>query len=63
MLRLEKGQFGFVDPSPARIDATQQLVCEATLRDGQAVWDLNAMTVDRRDPNAPPVKRPGNNVR
>lgn len=44
VLRLEKGRFGFVDPSGGRIDGTQKLLCELTLREGKVVYDLNGMT-------------------
>jgi dihydroorotase len=42
VLRLEKGQFGFMDSAGARRDGTQRLVAEMTLRAGQVVWDVNA---------------------
>jgi dihydroorotase len=44
VLRLEKGNFGFVDQAGGRFDGTQKLLCELTLRDGKAVYDLNGMT-------------------
>ena len=44
MLRLEKGNFGFVDMYGARLNGTQKLTCELTLRDGKVVYDLNGMT-------------------
>lgn len=44
VLRLEKGDFGFVDVYGARLRGTQKLVCELTLRDGRVVYDLNGMT-------------------
>jgi dihydroorotase len=44
VLRLEKGQFGFVDSFGARLRGTQKLVCEMTVRDGFVVWDLNGIT-------------------
>jgi dihydroorotase len=40
-LRLDKGQFGFIDSAGARKDGTQKLTCELTVRAGQVVWDLN----------------------
>jgi dihydroorotase len=46
ILRLEKGQFGFVDVYGARMSGTQRLSCEITLRDGRVVYDLNGMTRD-----------------
>jgi len=44
VLRLERGQFGLVDMNGARMDSTQRLVCELTLRDGRIVYDLNGMS-------------------
>jgi dihydroorotase len=44
VLRVEKGSFGFVDTYGARLQGTQKLTCELTLRDGKAVYDLNGIT-------------------
>ena len=44
VLRLEHGTFGFTDMFGARLDGSQKLVCELTLRDGRVVWDLNGIT-------------------
>jgi dihydroorotase len=44
VLRLEHGQFGFVDSFGARLRGTKRLACELTLRDGKVVWDLNGVT-------------------
>jgi len=44
VLRVEKGNFGFVDILGARMKGTQKLVCEMTLRDGLMVYDLNGIT-------------------
>lgn len=43
VLRLEQGKFGFVDSLGGRMDGSQKLVCELTLRDGRVVWDLNGL--------------------
>lgn len=43
VLRLEKGKFGFVDQLGGRLDGTQKLTCEMTLRDGAVVYDLNGL--------------------
>jgi dihydroorotase len=43
VLRLEKGNFGFVDQLGGRFDGTQKLLSELTLRDGNIVYDLNGM--------------------
>src|SRR3954453_22170538 len=44
VLRLETGEFGFVDSARLRIRGTKKLVAELTLREGRVVWDLNGMT-------------------
>lgn len=44
VLKLEKGNFGFVDMNGARLRGTQKLTCELTLRDGKVVYDLNGLT-------------------
>ena len=41
VLRVEQGRLGFVDSLGGRMDGTQKLVCELTLRHGKVVWDLN----------------------
>ncbi len=46
VLRIEKGNFGFIDSYGARLSGTQKLVCELTVRDGLVVWDLNGLTRD-----------------
>ncbi len=44
VLRLLKGQFGFVDVYGARLRGTQKLVAELTVKDGLVMWDLNGIT-------------------
>jgi len=44
VLRLESGNFGFVDMYGARLKGTRKLTCELTLRDGKVVYDLNGTT-------------------
>jgi dihydroorotase len=46
VLRVEKGKFGFVDQNSTaiRVDGTERLSCEITLRNGQVVYDLNGIT-------------------
>jgi dihydroorotase len=53
VLRLDKGKFGFVDQVGARVEGTQHLGCEVTLRDGTMVFDNNGRTRDAFDPSAP----------
>jgi dihydroorotase len=43
VLRMLKGDFGFVDSARLKLHGTQKLVAEMTLRDGNVVWDLNGM--------------------
>jgi dihydroorotase len=44
VLRVENGDFGFIDTGGARAHGHQRLECELTLRDGKVVWDLNGIT-------------------
>jgi dihydroorotase len=44
VLRLEKGDFGFVDVLGARMKGTQRLAAEITVRDGLVMWDKNGLT-------------------
>jgi dihydroorotase len=44
VLRVEKGNFGFIDTFGARLKGTQKFVCEMTVRDGKVVYDLNGIT-------------------
>lgn len=43
VLRLEKGEFGFLDSAGARRRGTQRLVAELTIRKGEVMWDLNGL--------------------
>lgn len=44
VLRLAKGNYGFVDVNGARMPGTQKLEGELTVRDGKVVWDLNGLS-------------------
>jgi dihydroorotase len=44
VLRLERGDFGFMDVYGARLRGTQKLTCEMTLRDGKIVYELNGLS-------------------
>jgi len=44
VLRLESGNFGFVDSAHLRLRGDKKLVAEMTLREGKIVWDLNGMS-------------------
>jgi dihydroorotase len=41
LLRVVKGDFGFIDTGGFKIQGKQKLICELTLREGKVVWDLN----------------------
>lgn len=43
VLRLERGNFGYVDMHGARMAGKERLQCELTLRDGRFVYDLNGL--------------------
>ncbi len=49
VLRVEKGQFAFVDSWGARMDGTERLTGELTVASGRVVYDLNARTRDSWD--------------
>ena len=59
VLRLESGKFGFVDMYGGRLDGTQKLICEMTVRDGKVVYDLNGLTRERWDRLPPHYKSQG----
>jgi len=43
VLRVEKGNFGFIDSAGARRMGTQRVVAELTMRAGRVMWDLNGI--------------------
>jgi len=49
VLRVEKGQFAFVDSYGARMDGTQRLANELTVASGLVVYDLNGRTRESWD--------------
>jgi dihydroorotase len=49
VLRVEKGEFAFVDSWGARMDGTQRLIGELTVASGRVVFDLNGRTRERWD--------------
>jgi dihydroorotase len=57
VLRLEKGKFGFLDQRNGRLDGTQRLGCEVTLRDGEVVYDLNGLAAQPWETMPPPAPR------
>jgi dihydroorotase len=44
VIRVVKGDFGFVDVNGAKMRGSQKFVCELTVRDGKVVYDLNGIT-------------------
>lgn len=54
VLRVEKGDFGFVDMFNKKLMGNEKLICELTIRGGKVVYDLNGITRDLW--NAPPDK-------
>lgn len=44
VLRVEDGDFGFIDMVNTKLKGTQKLICELTIRDGKVVYDLNGIT-------------------
>jgi dihydroorotase len=44
LLRVDKGQFGFLDNEDARFPGTERLRCELTIKDGKVVYDLNGLS-------------------
>ena len=44
VLRLEQGDFGFLDSYGARLRGNRKLTCEMTLRDGKIVYELNGLS-------------------
>jgi dihydroorotase len=49
VLRVEKGNFGFLDQDGARLKGSQRLICELTLRDGKVVYDFNGLAAEDWD--------------
>jgi dihydroorotase len=46
VLRLEQGKFGFTDMVNTRVDGTEKLICEMTIKDGKIVYDLNGISTN-----------------
>jgi dihydroorotase len=49
VIRLETGDFGFVDVYGARMKGNKRLSAEVTVKDGRVVWDRNGLTRDDWD--------------
>jgi dihydroorotase len=46
VLKLERGDFGFIDTGKSMMKGTQKLTCEMTLSGGQVMWDLNGRAAE-----------------
>ncbi len=57
VLRLERGDFGFVDVERALMKGNQRLTCEATLLNGNVMWDLNGRASEPWEKMAQPRGR------
>ena len=44
VLSLQSGDFGFIDTKGWKMNGTQKLECELTIREGEVVWDLNGIS-------------------
>ena len=44
VLRLQKGQFGFIDSGGGKMMGDLKLECELTVKAGQVMWDLNGIS-------------------
>jgi len=44
VLSIQNGNFGFTDAGGNKINGTQKLEAELTVRAGKVVWDLNGLT-------------------
>jgi dihydroorotase len=43
VLRVQTGRFGFTDMVNGRVEGTEKLVAELTIKDGKIVYDLNGL--------------------
>src|ERR1700734_1697775 len=61
VLRLETGKFGFTDMVNTRLDGTEKLLCELTIKDGKIGYALNGMSADlwtaKPDPHAAEARK------
>jgi dihydroorotase len=60
VMSLAKGRFGYTDMYGARLNGTQKLVCELTVRDGKVVYDLNGLSRPDWKSLPPDYKATGN---
>ena len=57
VLRLERGDFGFVDSDKLLMKGSQRLACEMTLMGGNVMWDLNGRASEPWEKPAPQTKK------
>jgi len=57
VLRLERGDFGFVDSDKLLMKGSQRLACEMTLMGGNVMWDLNGRASEPWEKSAPQTKK------
>jgi len=43
ILSLDQGRFGYIDVQGLKINGDKKLTCQATILDGEVVWDLNGV--------------------
>jgi dihydroorotase len=54
------GQFGYADSFGGRLNGSERLLCELTLKDGRVVWDWNGRAgTDYQDMDPTYGVRPG----
>lgn len=44
VLRLQRGKYGFTDMYGAKVDGSEKLICEMTVKGGKVVYDLNGIS-------------------
>jgi dihydroorotase len=47
VLKLREGDFGYIDVRRKKVNSSQKLEAELTLRAGRIVWDLNGISMER----------------
>ena len=46
LLRVERGNYGFIDAAGKRISGKKRIIAEMTIRDGKVIWDLQGRTAE-----------------
>ncbi|MCL6266962.1 amidohydrolase/deacetylase family metallohydrolase [Flagellimonas myxillae] len=47
LIKVRKGDFGFVDVRGKKINGPERVECELTLREGKVVWDMNGISKEK----------------